>query len=326
MARFFFKPKWRGFTLIELLVVIAIIAILIALLVPAVQKVREAAARTQSVNNIKQIVLATHSYHDAYRVIPPSVGIVPSSPSGAPAANSVDGTAFFFLLPFVEQTALLKSSLGSDTMSWNWKTQQVSWGATPSYYGAHRVSSPVQIYMSPSDPSLTYDTYAYVSYLLNNQVYTGQMNMIGIKDGTSNTMFLVEGYNQCYRAYTGTYRYMEWNIDTTSFILAYPQYYTGPTFDVDQGYSFWGNSGYQQCPPGRTFQDRPPPGLYAPPTSCGVPIQACDSGQPQGLTAGGIQAGLGDGSVRSISPGISFATWSAAITPKGGETLGPDWE
>ena len=64
------RQRRTGFTLIELLVVIAIIAILIALLVPAVQKVREAAARTQSINNLKQIALAFHSYHDQNNELP----------------------------------------------------------------------------------------------------------------------------------------------------------------------------------------------------------------------------------------------------------------
>jgi prepilin-type N-terminal cleavage/methylation domain-containing protein len=65
------RQRAAGFTLIELLVVIAIIAILIALLVPAVQKVRAAAATTQSRNNLKQIVLAVHGYHDAHKRVPP---------------------------------------------------------------------------------------------------------------------------------------------------------------------------------------------------------------------------------------------------------------
>src|ERR1700745_1777167 len=107
------KTRRCGFTLIELLVVIAIIAILIGLLVPAVQKVREAANRTQCQNNLRQIAIATHDCNDAGGVTPPAMASM--KPFQWSGNSNAYGTFFFHILPYMEQDPAYKASY-----NWGW--------------------------------------------------------------------------------------------------------------------------------------------------------------------------------------------------------------
>jgi prepilin-type N-terminal cleavage/methylation domain-containing protein len=132
------SPSWRrraAFTLIELLVVIAIIAILIGLLVPAVQMVRIAAARTQNTNNLKQIGLAMHNFHDSYHFLPYNGSATAPGSVYANLNNNVSGSWCYQILPFVEQQAL-----------WNMATgQTVNTVATPPAFWL----TPIPVFINP---------------------------------------------------------------------------------------------------------------------------------------------------------------------------------
>lgn len=189
-----------GFTLIELLVVIAIIAILIGLLLPAVQKVRDAAARTQCQNNMKQLGLAAHSYESAYGVIPPSFsvnigatgGMSPTDP-GHPYPAVVHSFATP-LLPFMEQEALFRQY----NMNFPWFSSPSTVPGTPDNLAA--LQTPVKTLICPATPggserkasgsfsfgaTFPFSDLAVTDYATCSSINTGSITRFGYAAGTT---------------------------------------------------------------------------------------------------------------------------------------------
>jgi prepilin-type N-terminal cleavage/methylation domain-containing protein len=257
-----------GFTLIELLVVIAIIAILIGLLLPAVQKVREAAARTQSSNNLKQMMTAMHNLagNNQDKFASGYGTINGSTISGGPV-----GPWTWHLLPYIEQDNVYKS------------------GATSAY---------IKSYNAPADPTFTgqagWTSYAGNALALPIQAPYNNFNLNGGNDGTSNTVGIAERYA------------------VSSTIATTPS-------STGQQHPWYGNGSQVTYVAQNAISTAPYPFQTKP------PINNVHDLVPQGMSAGGIQVAMCDGSVRTVNTSTSNATWYFAHTPNGNEVLGSNW-
>ena len=297
------KSRHAGFTLIELLVVIAIIAILIALLVPAVQKVREAAARTQCVNNQKQVGLATHNYHDTYRRLPPL-----DSHTSNPRTGNYRGPITFTILPYIEQEALYKLGMANLGAPWDAFTDPPT--------NSRRVrQTPIGIYQCPSDPTnsggfppsrASSQDWAGSNYVANFQVFgavaqnsarVSQYGIGNIPDGSSNVIFFCEMYMS---TLNGGTRHSLW---------AHP--FDGNWISAFANSATWGAGG------GVGHHDGLPQFSATEATAHKANVQSPHSGT--------IIAVLGDGSVRTVTATITQPTWWNAVRPADGNPLGSDW-
>jgi prepilin-type N-terminal cleavage/methylation domain-containing protein len=301
-----------AFTLIELLVVIAIIAILIGLLLPAVQKIREAANRMKCTNNIKQLSLGTINCADTNQgLLPPSIGLFANG-SGFSAGNS-DGGIILHILPFVEQDNLLKASAGTND-------DRNGFLMTYNQWTAPIQNSQLKLVRCPTDPTIGTNP-ARSSYAVNGQIFRdvypvaiwGTQHQMSypsnIPDGTSNTIFFTEKIAFCDKVWSPPEAY------------DYPDNYWpdwGPVIgssDLNRG-GLDVNSAPQ-------FQ----PGKSALAGTNGIPTQArnCFGSRASGFHTGGLVVGMADGSVRTVGPNVTVQTWWAAMTPDGGEVLGSNF-
>jgi prepilin-type N-terminal cleavage/methylation domain-containing protein len=296
-----------GFTLIELLVVIAIIAILIGLLVPAVQQVRESANRTQCANNLKQIGLACHSYHDTYKRLPPG-------------GDARGFSAQTLVLPFLEQGNLYR------TINFN-----VSPLNPANSLAAGEV---IPVFVCPSDPQFDLPpgmggnnyVWNYGSDILFFSSNTGGVFMFGgtkvtlpgIRDGTSNTAMFCERRKGDFNNGVVT---PETDLMTPGGSPTTPDQAvalcnsfdaTNPTYQWRSDYgAYW-----IQALHWTLYQHVNLPntrGCAFPPANCAM---SANSGH-----MGGVNLLLCDGSIHFVADGISLYTWRALGTRNGGEVF-----
>jgi prepilin-type N-terminal cleavage/methylation domain-containing protein len=347
-----FSSKQRsGFTLIELLVVIAIIAVLIGLLLPAVQKVREAAARMQCANNLKQLGLATQMMNDTFSALPPPWGWYPNAMTQK-GPNQGEGFVLFFYLPFLEQQNLYNASFIVNPKSTFFQNgyEGVSEylaegpGGLENQTGTMRVPT----FICPSDPSVgaaaTNPVMSQASanwpngnppsnwgqgdacYGVNFYAITQASQATSVNDPLNNWPIYYSSQNRIPSSFP----------DGTSNTIFFAEKYSGCGQANPSGggnlWAGWTAPIWQVAPifaiPGYGGQyvgQGNPPLVYLWQQKPNPWQTNCNPYLPSSSHTGGMNVGLTDGSVRFLSQGLSATTWSLAVNPMDGLPMPPDW-
>jgi prepilin-type N-terminal cleavage/methylation domain-containing protein len=289
---------WRGFTLVEMLVVLAIFGVLIGIYLPALQKAREAASRTQSMSNLCQLTLALQDFADQHDgTLPPGGGNFPYYKYGRTWTYA--SSLFYFILPHLEQNPLY--------LSGNWKNYSGSNGldypdgsndgkGTPTYWGyiaGIRSGSMPKIFQAPGDPTQQpgggWNGSDGTSYIHNGLAFPSWQATkfpSSFGNGVSRTIFFAEAYSV---TNGGSYWRSWWR-------YTHHQQWKGQPADP------WSPNYVATATDNPPFQTLPSPAnaqWYL----------------PQGLSKAGIAVGMGDGSARIFSSDTKPNTWYVANSP-----------
>jgi prepilin-type N-terminal cleavage/methylation domain-containing protein/prepilin-type processing-associated H-X9-DG protein len=340
------RPALRpAFTLVELLVVVALLAVLVGMLLPAVQKVRAAAARLHCQNNLKQLGLALHQANDAHGSLPPPSWWYPGK--NYPNYYGGRGSLFYHLLPFIEQEAVYRAPL----------CRGYFYGSYPSYASdadghilgsVFTYSKSIKTYYCPADPTAAFGAdhggWGLANYVFNYQVFAQADDQTGAVATFPLTVTAPVDPNNPPLLIVDPQLYGQSVVYATSRSAQVPTTFrdgTAQTVVFAERYAFCGNAQRisanlyaaeildvnQPFTPGFAYSwdANVSIGPNSRPQVNPVHGKDCDPWLTQSGHPGGINVCLADGSVRFVTGGVSGPTWWALCTPAKGDLPGSDW-
>ena len=320
-------PAPRGFTLIELLVVIGIVALLVALLLPAVQAAREAARRAWCTNNLKQISLAMHVYHDAQGVLPPA------------KKGCCWGTWLVFVLPYLEQQPLYNAWNSFGT---NAPDMPAGYDLDLRYFGAANrtvTSTWINTYLCPSDQTnapISVETGGTTLACTSQNYAVNFGNSIQLQVNFQDVQFGGAPFVDIGAPYMDNMQPGKLPLgfaslrDGLSTTLLVSEVVVGQGRDL-RGFSWWGDAAAFETflGPNSSFPDI----LFSPfyclnslpnPPCAGTTTALPDNYAARSRHSGGVNAAVADGSVRFFKNSINIRTWRALSTTQGQEVVSAD--